>query len=124
MNNDRANRARPVVQGESVSNLEPCTTSSSPATHRASVAAQDERPLTWKFWRNRRGEAVVVSIEPFEGKTVLHVRQYFTDAQGRLLPTKKGICIDALRLPDLAGAVNRALVRARELGLIPPEGKS
>ena len=71
-----------------------------------------------KFWRNRRGEAIVTSLEPYEGRVIVHVRQFFTDAQGKLAPTKKGIAIDILRLPELSDAVTKALAKAIELDLI------
>ena len=39
--------------------------------------------------------------------------------QGReLQPTSKGLSLVLARLPDLAKAINRALVKAKELGLI------
>lgn len=78
-----------------------------------------ERVEISKFWRNRRGEAVVTSLEPYQGRVVVHIRQYFTDAAGKLAPTKKGIAIDVLRLPELAAATARALKFARERGLLP-----
>jgi hypothetical protein len=45
-----------------------------------------------------------------------------TDKAGTLAPTKKGVCIDVLRLPELANAINRALAKAVELGLLEVEG--
>jgi hypothetical protein len=38
--------------------------------------------------------------------------------EGKLLPTAKGVAISILRLPELAKSVNKALERARGLGLI------
>jgi hypothetical protein len=75
-----------------------------------------------RFWRNRRGEAIVTSLEPFEARVVVHVRQYFTTTDGKLAPTKKGVAIDILRLPELAAAVAKALSVAKDLGLIPDNG--
>ena len=34
------------------------------------------------------------------------------------MPTRKGITVAILRLPELAAAVNKSLARARDLGLI------
>ena len=39
-----------------------------------------------------------------------------------LLPTAKGVSLVVLRLPDLAKAINKALERARTLGLLPDDG--
>lgn len=74
-----------------------------------------------KFWRNRRGEAICVSLEPFEGRAILHVRTYFTAPDRKLAPTKKGIAITVAKLPDLAAAVNKAAAKAAELGLLEGE---
>jgi hypothetical protein len=71
-----------------------------------------------QFWRNRRGEAVRVSFEPYKGRAVFHVRQYFTDKSGKLMPTRKGVALGVARLPELAAAVSKALAKAHELGLL------
>jgi hypothetical protein len=74
-----------------------------------------------RFWRNRRGEAVVVSFREYEGRALIDCRIHFTNKQGKLQPTRKGHALVVARLPDLAKAVNRALAKAKELGLIPEE---
>lgn len=74
-----------------------------------------------RFWRDRAGIAIVVSIEPYDGSNLLHCRKYFTAADGRLLPTKSGVTVPILRIPDLARALAKAERKARELGLLPPE---
>lgn len=71
-----------------------------------------------KFWRNRRGEAVVVTLKEYEGRAIFDARVNFTTKEGTLQPTAKGLAITVLRLPELADAVNKALAKARELGLI------
>jgi hypothetical protein len=37
-------------------------------------------------------------------------------------PTSKGVAVVVLRLPELAKAINKALSRAVELGLLDDEG--
>jgi hypothetical protein len=74
-----------------------------------------------EFWKNRQGESIRATLVCYEGRNCFDLRQHFTAGDGKLLPTKKGITIAVLRLPDLAAAVNKALVRARELGLIEAE---
>lgn len=71
-----------------------------------------------QFWRNRRGEAVVTSLRQFESHVLCDLRVCFSNKEGQLQPTKKGLAVVVLRLPDLAAAVNKALAKARELGLL------
>lgn len=71
-----------------------------------------------KFWRNRRGEAIVVQLREYKGRAIFDARVNFTTKDGTLQPTPKGLAIAVLRLPELAAAVNKALAQARELGLI------
>jgi hypothetical protein len=74
-----------------------------------------------KFWKNRRHDAIVVSLSTYEGKNLIDVRMHAMK-EGRLVPTPKGVAIVVLRLPDLAKAINKALKQAKELGLIPDDG--
>ncbi|KJC35643.1 hypothetical protein UP09_30935 [Bradyrhizobium sp. LTSP885] len=75
-----------------------------------------------KFWRNRRHDAVVTSLATFEGKNIVSVRTFVMDKKsGKLVPTRKGLSILVLRLPELAKAINKALAKAQELGLLDGE---
>ena len=71
-----------------------------------------------KFWRNRKGEAVIVQLREFEGRILVDTRVNVTDREGRLQPTKKGPSVAVRRLPELAAALAKAEQKARELGLI------
>jgi Transcriptional Coactivator p15 (PC4) len=71
-----------------------------------------------KFWANRKGDAVFIQIKEFEGHVLIDLRKHFKDDDGRLLPTKKGIALAIARLPDLAKAINQAVNKSIELGLI------
>jgi Transcriptional Coactivator p15 (PC4) len=77
-----------------------------------------------KFWRNRRGEAIIISLREYEGRALIDCRIHFTNKEGKLKPTGKGFALVVLRLPELAKAINKALAKARELGLLPDEGAS
>lgn len=90
------------------------------ATHRKETVLSESLVID-RFWRNRRGEAIVTSLEPYEGRAILHVRTYFTDKAGKLAPTRKGIAIAAARLPDLHAALGKAMAKAIELGLLKDE---
>jgi hypothetical protein len=72
-----------------------------------------------KFWRNRRGEAVFVTLKALEGRPIADVRVHYTDREGKLRPTGKGVAVVMSRLPDLAKAINKAVERAKALGLLP-----
>jgi hypothetical protein len=71
-----------------------------------------------KFWKNRRHDAIVVSLSTFEGRNLVDVRTHVMDRKGCLVPTPKGLSIVVLRLPELAAAVNQALKKAQSLGLL------
>jgi hypothetical protein len=71
-----------------------------------------------KFWRNRKHEAVIVSLREYGGRCILDARVHFEDKDGRFQPSKKGLSIVVARLPELAAAIAKALVKARELGLL------
>jgi hypothetical protein len=72
-----------------------------------------------QFFKNRRKEIVRVTLAEYEGHPLVDVRQFFTDEKdGRVRATRKGIAMAVRRLPDLADAINKAMAKARELGLI------
>ncbi|THD56020.1 MAG: hypothetical protein E8A46_04390 [Bradyrhizobium sp.] len=80
-------------------------------------------PIEWRLWKNRqRRDAIVVSLSTFEDRNLIGVRLHTTGTDGKMRPTAKGVSLVVLRLPELAAAVNRALAKARELGLIDDEG--
>jgi hypothetical protein len=78
----------------------------------------DEPVEVAKFFKNRRKDVIVVSLSTFEGKNLVDVRQHFHNEKGQMRPTGKGVAMVVLRLPELAAAVNKALAKATELGLI------
>jgi hypothetical protein len=71
-----------------------------------------------KFWRNRRGEAVVVRLKEYKGRALADIRVFVGDKTGRLVPTTKGIAVKMSKLPELAAAIRRAETKARALGLL------
>jgi hypothetical protein len=75
-----------------------------------------------RFWKNRRKDAVVTSLRSYEGFNLCDLRVNYMSKAGKLEPTPKGLCVVVTRLPDLAKAINKALARAKELGLIDEEG--
>jgi Transcriptional Coactivator p15 (PC4) len=87
----------------------------------ASVTRLDEPVIISQFWRNRGGEAVRVQLREYEGVPLIDVRVHVTDAAGRLKPTEKGLSCSVRCLSDLAKGLNKALARAKDIGLIKGE---
>jgi hypothetical protein len=75
-----------------------------------------------KFFKNRRKDVIVVSLSTFEGRNIVDVRQHFHNEKGQMRPTSKGVAMVVLRLPDLAKAINKAMAKALELGLLDDGG--
>jgi Transcriptional Coactivator p15 (PC4) len=78
----------------------------------------DEPVIVDKFFKNRRKDVIVISLKTYEGVNLVDVRQFVPNESGQDRPTGKGVAMVVRRLPDLAVAVNKALAKARELGLI------
>jgi hypothetical protein len=74
------------------------------------------------FWRNRRHEAVVSELLTHEGRNIFDLRIHEM-RQGRLVPTRKGVAIVVARLPQLAKSINKALAKAKDLGLIADDSE-
>jgi hypothetical protein len=49
-----------------------------------------------------------VHLEEFRGKTLLHIRYYFQDKNGELMPTKKGVTFTPDQLDNLLNLVTEA----------------
>jgi hypothetical protein len=74
-----------------------------------------------QFWANRRHDAIVIDLSTFKGHNLINVRKHAMNTEGKLVPTAKGVAIKVTRLPDLVRAVNKALAKAIELGLVDSE---
>ncbi|MCP2125799.1 transcriptional coactivator p15/PC4 family protein [Bradyrhizobium ottawaense] len=71
-----------------------------------------------QFWANRRHDAIITELSTYQGHNLINVRKHAMDRDGKLKPTPKGIAIKVTRLPELAKAINKALAKAQELGLL------
>ncbi len=76
-----------------------------------------EKITVSRFWKNRKHDAIVTTIEEYEGRVLVDIRTHYMN-RGFLVPTPRGVSISVLRLPDLAKAINKALRQAKELGLL------
>jgi hypothetical protein len=75
-----------------------------------------------RMWANRQHDAVFVTLQTYRDHNLIDIRKHAMDGAGKLVPTPKGIALKINRLPDLAKAIDKALRKARELGLIDGEG--
>jgi hypothetical protein len=76
-----------------------------------------------KFLKTRwRSESVHVELSTYEGHNLISVRVYRTGADGIDRPTNKGLAMSISKLQELARALAKAEVKARELGLLPDDG--
>lgn len=72
-----------------------------------------------KFWKTRRrDEVIIVELREYNERPLIDVRVHVVDAEGKLRPSAKGIAMSVRRLVELAAAINKALDKARALGLI------
>jgi Transcriptional Coactivator p15 (PC4) len=78
----------------------------------------DEPVIVDRFWANRSHDAFVVTISTFKGHNLIDLRKHAMNAAGQLVPTPKGVALKITRLPELAKAIDKALRKARELGLL------
>jgi hypothetical protein len=74
----------------------------------------------WKSARNRR-QTLVGAFKQYEGNTFLDCRLFDTNADGQAVPTIKGVTVGLPQLQQFVAGVNKALARAREMGLLEAE---
>jgi len=70
-----------------------------------------------RWWKNRGGESVRVTLSTYADRNLVDLRTWFT-ADGKLQPGK-GFAAEVKHLPRLAAALAKAVAKATELGLIP-----
>ena len=67
--------------------------------------------------RKADGATIRIALDRYKGRFVLDVRLWYQpDGSTEFVPTRKGITLDADRLPEFAEAVAEALRRTRENG--------
>ena len=83
--------------------------------------AENEPIEIHKMWRDRRGNALVFSLKSYQGRPFFDLRMCFTDQDGVLKPSPKGITASPGKLHEISKAIAKAVDRARELGLLADE---
>lgn len=71
-----------------------------------------------KEWPLNGRECVRISLEQFKGLPLINIRKWYRADDDSIRPTKDGIALQVKHLPQLAEAIDRALVVARERGLL------
>ncbi|TYO64635.1 hypothetical protein FXV83_20775 [Bradyrhizobium hipponense] len=71
-----------------------------------------------RFFSNRRKDVITTTLQTFKGHTLVDLRKHVHDKEGKIHPTTKGITMKVTRLLDLQRAINKALIKAQELGLL------
>jgi Transcriptional Coactivator p15 (PC4) len=72
-----------------------------------------------KFWKSRdHSTHVRIEISEYHGHRLINLRIWQTGADGIDRPTVKGIALGIRKLPELAAGIDKALRKARELGLL------
>ena len=87
------------------------------------VTRLDQPVIISEFWKNRGGETVRIQLREFEGVALVDIRVHYTDKEGKLAPTPKGLSCSVRKLPDLVKGLTTALARARDIGLLADTGK-
>jgi hypothetical protein len=74
-------------------------------------------PLAVAEWNRNAREVIRVALDRYEGRHTIKVRVWYRNGD-EIKPGKSGLALGVKHLPALAEAVAKALVQARELGLI------
>src|SRR5262245_29084911 len=77
-----------------------------------------------KLWADRSGNAVIAKLVQLDGKWYADIRRYFTNAEGKFSPTKKGLMLSVRKIPELCKAVAKTEREAVRLGLLQDGGES
>jgi hypothetical protein len=65
-----------------------------------------------------QGEKFRVTLDRFKGTAVVDLRTFYVAAGGALKPTPKGLSTSVRHLPAIVEALQLALDRAREAGML------
>jgi hypothetical protein len=72
--------------------------------------------------RKNSREEVRVTLSPWRGRNLFHVRMYVPGLTGEMRPAREGICLDVAQIVELIAALHSAETEARRLGLLPDDG--
>jgi len=78
----------------------------------------ESQPVIIAQWELNSRESLRVELHEYRGTQLIGIRKWFAGANGAMAPGKSGINLSLKHLPRLAEAVNEALSKALEDGLI------
>lgn len=78
----------------------------------------ESQPVIIAQWELNSRESLRVELHEYKGTQLIGIRKWFAGASGVMTPGKSGINLSLKHLPRLAAAINDALSKAREEGLI------
>jgi len=78
----------------------------------------ESEPVIIAQWELNSRESLRVEFHEYKGIQLIGIRKWFAGANGAMMPGKSGVNLSLKHLPRLAEAVNEALSKAREDGLI------
>jgi hypothetical protein len=95
-----------------------------PPPGRKTARTQDRAPsplsdpvLIAEWKKNRAGDTIRLTLKNFDGFDLIDVRTWFGGEDGQHRPGK-GFAASVRHLPQLSKAINAALAKAHELGLL------
>jgi Transcriptional Coactivator p15 (PC4) len=104
----------------------PATMAMQPDSSAVKPTAPTLDELIARFWKSPRDRTthVRVGFSEHMGYPLINIRVWQTGSDGIDRPTVKGIALNVRKLPELHAAISKALVKAKELGLISGDEKA
>lgn len=84
---------------------------------------QAEKRIVVASWPRNAREQIEVALDQYQDCRTIDLRTWFTSPDGSQRPTRSGLSLSVRHLPALADALAKALVRAREMGLVGDGGR-
>jgi len=81
------------------------------------LANRSAFPIVIAEWQRNKREVIRVSLEEYQGRTIIDLRCWWYDDQRELNPGRSGLTLALKHLPTLASGLADASARAEALGL-------
>jgi hypothetical protein len=70
-----------------------------------------EEVEVYKWWANRKGEAIITKLVELDGRWFIDIRRSFSNSSGRFSPTQRGVMVPVRKIPDFVKAETAAQER-------------
>lgn len=86
----------------------------------------DEPVIIARIWKSPRDRSrtITIALKSYEGRSFVDIRIFGTNSAGQSVPTQKGVTVGFKQFPELLHALDRARVKATELGLLDDESEA